>query len=159
MRSADLNSWICVGDKTYLQSVRLGLLARTGYLPAWRVRLEILALPLEHARPDLGGSRVVFSGVLDIFQSAQRHVWVDEVRVASHKLAPLKIARHGNRTTAQFLNRVVLLVGIALQDTSKSIVGFLNFADDNRLEFAARVLKVEVSLYVLAESGHCARDN
>lgn len=152
MRSADLNSWRCVGDKTYLRSVRLGRLSRLSCLPSWCVRLEILALPLEHARSDLGGSRVVLARVLDIFQSAQRHVWVDEVRVASHKPAPFEIARHGNRAIAQPLYRVVLLIGIALQDGSKSVVGFLDFANDDRLEFAAGVFKVEVSLYTLVES-------
>lgn len=152
MRSADLNSWRCVGDKTYLKSVRLGRLSRLSCLPSWCVRLEILALPLEHARSDLGGSRVVLAGVLDVFQSAQWHIWVDEVRVASHKPAPFEIARHGNRAIAQPLYRVVLLIGIALQDGSKSVVGFLDFANDDRLEFAAGVFKVEVSLYTLVES-------
>ena len=146
MRSADLNSWRCVGDKTYLRSVRLEKLTRSSCLPARRVRLEILALPLEHTRSDLGGSRVVLAGVLDVFQSAQRHIWVNEVRVASYKPAPFEIARHGNRAIAQPLNSAVLLIGIALQDSSKSIVGFLDFANDDRLKFAARVFKVEVGL-------------
>ena len=95
---------------------------------------------------------MVLAGVLDVFQSAQWHIWVDEVRVASHKPAPFEIARHGNRAIAQPLYRVVLLIGIALQDGSKSVVGFLDFANDDRLEFAAGVFKVEVSLYTLVES-------
>lgn len=95
---------------------------------------------------------MVFSGVLYVFQSAQRHVWVDEVRVAPHKPAPLEIARHRNRTIAQLLYRVVLLIGIALQDTSKSIVGLLYFTNNDGFEFAARVLKVEVRLFTLVMS-------
>jgi hypothetical protein len=81
------------------------------------------------------------------------------VRVASHKPAPLEISRHRNRTIAQPLDRAILLISIALQDAGKSIVGFLDFANNDRLKFAARVLKIEVGLYVLAGSSLYARSD
>ena len=80
---------------------------------------------------------MVFAGILDILQSAQWHVGVDKVRVASNEFAPFEVARHGNWAVTQFLYRVVLLVGIALEDAGERIVGFLDFANDNRLELAA----------------------
>lgn len=82
---------------------------------------------------------MIFAGVLDVVEFAQGHVGVDKVRVAPHKLVPLEVAGHGNWAVTQSLDRAVLLVGVALQDAGEGIVGLLDFANDNRLEFAARV--------------------
>ena len=70
--------------------------------------------------------------------------------VASYKSAPLEIARHSDWATAKSLDRVVLLIGIALQNAGKGVVGLLDFTDDDRLQFATRVLEVEVGLGMLA---------
>ena len=77
------------------------------------------------------------------------------MRVASHKSAPLKIARHSDWAIAESLNRAVLLIGIALQNAGQGVVGLLDFTNDDRLQFAARVLEVEVGLEMLAVASLC----
>lgn len=102
-------------------------------LPARCVALQVLALPLQHACSDLSSSWVMLAGVLDVFQLAQRHIWIDEVRVALDKLGPLKISRHADWAAAESFHGRVHLVCVALQNAGESIVRFLNFADHNRL--------------------------
>ena len=91
----------------------------------------------------------MFAGVFNFLESAQRHVGVDKVRITLDKLGPLVVAWHGNGPTAQFLDRRVHVVCIALQDVRKRVVRFLDLANDDRLELAPRVLEVEVRLNML----------
>ena len=119
------------------------------HIPSGCVTLQIFALSLKHARPNLSSSRVVLARVFDIFESSQWYVRVHEVRIAPHEPAPLIVPRHGDGTVAQFLDGVVLFVGIALEDAGESIVCFLDFTDDNRFELAPGIFKVEVGLDML----------
>lgn len=89
---------------------------------------------------------MVFPWVFNVFQSAQRHVRVDEVWIALDKSDPLVVPGHGNRTGTKLLDSRVYFVRIAFQDASERIIGFLDFANDNRLQFAPRVLEIEIGL-------------
>jgi len=131
--------WLLVGFKT--ESLR--------NIPSRSVALQVFALPFEHTGADLSSSWMMLARVLDILESAQRHVGVDKVRVALHELGPLMIARHGNGPAAKLLDSGVHLIGVALQDARKRVVRLLDLAHDNRLELASRVLKVEIRLLVL----------
>lgn len=72
------------------------------------------------------------------------------MRVALHKSAPFEIAWHSNWAIAELFDRVVLFIGIALHNAGQGVVGLLDFTDNDRLEFTARVLEVEVGLWMLA---------
>jgi hypothetical protein len=93
---------------------------------------------------------MVFSGVFDVFQSTQRHFRIHEVRIAFYESAPLKIARHCDRTIAQLFDGAVNFIRIALEDACQGIVSFLHLANYNGFELAAGVLEIEVGLNVLA---------
>jgi len=111
-------------------------------LPSGRIALQVFALPFEHTGPDLSSGWVVLARVLDIFESAQWHVWVDKVRVTSHESTPFVVPRHCNRSSAQLFDSVVHFICITLQDASEGIVCFLDFADDNRFKLTAGVLQI-----------------
>jgi hypothetical protein len=127
-------------------------------IPAWAVRLEVLALALEHASADLGGGWVISARVGDVLNATQRHVWRNEVRVSADKRRPLLVLGHGNRAAAKCLNCLVSVVALALEDSSKSVVSFLDFADNNWLELTTRGFKVEVGLVTLVIVPHFAQD-
>ena len=92
----------------------------------------------------------MLSRVFDFFQSAQGQVRVDKVSIASNKTIPLLISRHSDRTAAKPLDCGIHLVCVALEDAGESIVGFLDFANNDRLKLTPRVFEVEVGLYRLA---------
>ena len=92
----------------------------------------------------------MLSRVFDFFQSAQRQVRVDKVSIASNKAIPLLISRHSDRAAAKLLDCGIHLVRVALEDAGESIVGFLYFANNDRLKLAPGVFEVEVGLYRLA---------
>jgi hypothetical protein len=98
----------------------------------------------------------MLSRVFDFFQSAQGQVRVDKVSIASNKAIPLLISRHSDRTAAKLLDCGIHLVRVALEDAGESIVGFLDFANNDRLKLAPGVLEVEVGLYWLAQSMYVA---
>lgn len=68
------------------------------------------------------------------------------MRIASYESVPLLVPGHGNGATAQLLDCVVHFIRVSLHDAGKRIVRFLDFANYNRLEFASRVLEVQVGL-------------
>lgn len=149
MRSADLNSWMWVGDSTYLAMLaQINHKARNDR-PSGCVAFQVLALPFKHASPDLRGGRVMLARVLNVLQSAQWYVGVDKVGVAPDETSPLLVSGHSNWATAELLDSCVHLVSITLHDTGKSVVSFLNLADNDGLEFTPRVLEVEVRLRIL----------
>jgi hypothetical protein len=104
-----------------------------GDLPSGRVALQVLALPLQHASSNLSSGWVMLAGVLNVFQLAQRHIWVDKVRVAFNELGPLEIPGHCNRTAAKPFYGRICLICVALQDAGERIVCLLYFTNNNRL--------------------------
>jgi hypothetical protein len=102
-----------------------------GYLPSGRVALQVFALPLQHAGPYFGGGWVMFAWVLNVFESAQRHVGVDKVWITLHKPGPLVVSGHGNWAGAELLNGGVHLVCVALQDAREGVVRLLHLTHDN----------------------------
>jgi hypothetical protein len=68
------------------------------------------------------------------------------VGIAPNEPSPLLISRHSNWTTAELLDRCVHLVSITLEDTGKSIVGFLDLANNDGLELTPRILEIKVGL-------------
>ena len=92
----------------------------------------------------------MLSRVFNFFQSAQGQVRVDKVSIASNKAIPLLISRHSDRTASKLLDCGVHFVRVALEDAGESIVGFLDFANNDRLKLAPGVLEVEVGLQKLA---------
>lgn len=99
---------------------------------------------------------MIFAGILDVLEFAQWQVGVYKVRIASHELAPFEVTGHGNWAIPQSFNRVVLLISFALENAGKSIVGLLDFANNNRLELATRVFNVKVGLSRSVWYGFCA---
>ena len=89
---------------------------------------------------------MVFAGILDVFQSAQGHIGVDEVGIALHEPIPFVVPGHGDGPGAKPVNGREHLIGITLQDSSESIVSLLDLANDDGLELATRVLEVEIGL-------------
>jgi hypothetical protein len=73
----------------------------------------------------------MFAWVLNVLESAQRHVGVNKVRVTLDKPGPLVVPRHGNGTSAKLFDGRVHLVRVALQDARERIVCLLHLADDN----------------------------
>jgi hypothetical protein len=120
-------------------------------IPAWTVRLEILALALKHTSADLGCGWVVSARVGDVLNTTKRHVRRNEVRVGADKRRPFLVLGHGDWATAKGLNCLVRIVAFALEDSSKSVVSFLDLADNNRLELTARGFEIEVGLVKLVD--------
>jgi hypothetical protein len=94
---------------------------------------------------------VISARVGDVLNATKRHVRRNEVRVGADKRRPLLVLGHGDWATAKGLNCLVRIVALALEDSSKSVVSFLDFADDNRLELTAGGLQVEISLVKLVD--------
>jgi hypothetical protein len=88
----------------------------------------------------------MFARVPNVLEPAQRQVRVDKVRIAPHKPAPLLISGHSKGTGAKLLDSGVHLVGVTLQDARKCVVCFLDFANDDRLQFTARVFEIKIGL-------------
>lgn len=70
--------------------------------------------------------------------------------IAPDKSSPFLISGHGNGTTTELFDGRVHLISVAFKDASKSVVCFLNLANDNRFKLTTRVLEVEVGLLRLA---------
>jgi hypothetical protein len=115
-------------------------------LPSGCVALKVFALPFQHTSSNLCSSRMMFARVPNVLEPAQRQVRVDKVRIAPHKPAPLLISGHSKGTGAKLLDSGVHLVGVTLQDARKCVVCFLDFANDDRLQFTARVFEIKIGL-------------
>lgn len=147
-RSADLNSWRCVGDKTYLELIRHGLntAREKGHLPARSITLEVLALALQHPSPDFGSCWMALARIGDALHIPERNSRIDELCCASDKLVPLVILGHGYWTRLELLGGVKSFIGFASKDASIGIVCFLDLAHNNPLQFTTRVLQVQECL-------------
>jgi hypothetical protein len=115
-------------------------------IPTRTVRLEVLALALEHASSDLACCRVVLARVGDVLDATQWHVRRNKVRVVADESRPLLVLGHGDWTTAEALYSLVGIVAFTLENARKSVVGLLNLTDDDGLELTTGSLKVEVGL-------------
>lgn len=82
----------------------------------------------------------------DVLHVAERHARIDHVIGAGNERVPFVILRHPNRSRAQFLDGVVSLIGLAFEDAGVCVVGLLDFAHHDRLEFATGVFQVQVRL-------------
>ena len=115
-------------------------------VPARAVRLEVLALALEHAGSDLACCGMVLTRVGDVLDATQWHVRRNEVRVVADESRPLLVLGHGDWATAEALNSLVGIVTFTLENARESVVGLLDLTDDDRLELTTGSLKVEVGL-------------
>ena len=102
------------------------------FLPARRVTLEILALPLKHASSNFGSSWRILPRVMDLVWSADRHPRVDKVFIFAHKCIPFVVLSHGNRPGPKILDRFVSIIGLSLECAGQRVVSLLNLADDDR---------------------------
>ena len=126
-----------------LELVQVG---RRQDIPTRAVRLEVLALALEHASSDLACCRVVLARVGDVLDATQWHVRRNKVRVVADESRPLLVLGHGDWATAEALNSLVGIVTFTLENARESVVGLLDLTDDDRLELTTGSLKVEVGL-------------
>jgi hypothetical protein len=120
IRSADLNSCRCVGDRTYLVNLlAIGILKEDRwYSPSRSVVLEVLALPLQHAASHFNGRWVILSRIHNVRELSQRESWVNHLIVIPGELVPLMILRHSQRAFLQLFCRVVVFISLAAQDAS-----------------------------------------
>ena len=79
---------------------------------------------------------------------------IDHVVGVGDERVPFVVLRHRNRPGMQFFSGVVGPVSFTLEDVGVRIVGFLDFAHDNRLEFATGVFKVVIRLVALSVLSH-----
>jgi hypothetical protein len=119
---------------------------KKGYSPARSITLEILALALQHPSPDFGSSWMTLAKVGDALHIPERNPGVNELICVGDKLVPLVILGHGDRTRLKLLNSVKSFIGFTSEDTSISIVCFLDLAHDNPLQFTTRILQVQECL-------------
>lgn len=96
----------------------------------------------------------MLSRIFDLFQPAQGQIGVNEMSVTADKTPPLLVSRHSNWSAAKLFDCRVHLICVALQDAGKSIVSFLDLANDDRLKLAPGVLQIEVGLEKLAQLPH-----
>lgn len=81
---------------------------------------------------------------------------IDHVVGVGDERVPFVVLRHRNRPGMQFFSGVVGLVSFTLEDVGVCIIGFLDFAHDNRLEFATGVFQIVIRLVVLSVMNHVA---
>lgn len=74
-----------------------------------------------------------FARILDIRDLAHGQIGVDKVRIGHDESSPLKVLWHSDWTGAQTLDEFIVMVCLALENTSKGIVSLLNLADDDGL--------------------------
>jgi hypothetical protein len=148
MRSADLNSCRCVGDKTYLvgKSVAGPWAEDKLYSPTRSVVLQVLAFPLQHTASDFNGCRMIFSRIHDVRDLPNWDSWIDHLTVIRGKFIPFMVLHHCKRALLQLLCRVIVFVSLAAEDACQNIVCFLNFANNNGFQFTAGSFEVEICL-------------
>lgn len=89
---------------------------------------------------------MIFARVGDILHVSERNSRIDQlVRIGDERI-PLMISGHRNRTHSKFLHGIIGFVGLSLEDTRIGTVCFLDLAHHDGLQFAPRVLQIEVSL-------------
>lgn len=89
---------------------------------------------------------MIFARVGDVLHVPERDMRIDHVVGVGDERVPFMVLRHRNRPGVQFFGGVVGLVGFTLEDVGVCIVGFLDFAHNNRFEFATGVFKVVIRL-------------
>ena len=93
---------------------------------------------------------MVPSGVLDLVGRPHRHFRVDKLGISLDEANPLVILGHGDGAGAELVNGIVSGVGLPFQDAGISIVRLLDLAHDDRFEFAAGCLEVQIRLDVVS---------
>lgn len=74
-----------------------------------------------------------FARILDIRDLAYGQVGIHKVRIGHDESSPFKVLWHSDRTGAQTLDDFIVMVCLALEDTSKGVVSLLDLADDDGL--------------------------
>lgn len=115
-------------------------------VPSGGVALQVFALPLEQAGPDLLGRVVILSGVVDLLRGALGDVRIDQPVVLNDEVGPLVILGHGDGPDTQLVDGRVGRVGLPLENTGVGIVGLLDLADDDGLELSTRAFQITVCL-------------
>lgn len=92
---------------------------------------------------------MIFARVGDILHVSERNSWIDYVVGLGDERIPLMILGHRNRPHTELFDGVVSLVGFPFENAGIRIVGFLDLANNNGLEFAPRVLQIEVCLEIV----------
>jgi hypothetical protein len=77
---------------------------------------------------------------------AERHPWIYEMLIITDKSVPFSVLWHHDRSRAEGFDRFVGFVGLALENASIGVICFLNFANYDRFQLAARMLQVQECL-------------
>jgi hypothetical protein len=120
-------------------------------VPPRCIIFEVLAFPLQHPAPNFGCSWMILSWVTDVFKRSEWNPWVDHMIIVGHKNIPFMIFRHHERSFAESVSCFQCLVCFALENACVCCVCFLNFTNNDRLQFTTRGLKIEICLRSVSE--------
>lgn len=116
------------------------------------VTLEILRLTLEKPGPNFLAREMITSWIVDVLGGSYWNVGIHELVVLFDEIGPFVVLWHGNRTSAKFVDGIVCSVCVSLQNARIRIVRLLDLANDDRLQFSTRVLKVQVCLIMVSQT-------
>src|SRR5699024_3367115 len=81
-----------------------------------------------------------------ILHVSERNSRIDHLVRVGDKCIPLVISGHRNGTHSKLLHGVIGFISFSLENAGICVVGFLDLANNNRLELTPGVLQIEVSL-------------
>jgi hypothetical protein len=115
-------------------------------IPSWSVIFEVLALSFKHATSDFSSSRVVLTRISNMVEGSDWNSGVDHVIIRGDKNFPLMVFGHRQWTLSKLISSFKVFIRFTFKDARICSVGFLDLANDNRLQLSTRRLKVEICL-------------
>ena len=89
---------------------------------------------------------MVFARVADVLHVPNRDPWVHKVVTLCNEMVPFMVLGHRHWARPKLIYSIIRRVCFPFEDAGVGIVSFLDLANDNGLELAAGVLKVQVCL-------------
>lgn len=66
--------------------------------------------------------------------------------VVFHKCVPFAVFGHGNDTATKPVDRIICFIRLSFKDAGKGVIGLLDLANYNRLQFTAGALQIKEGL-------------
>jgi hypothetical protein len=95
---------------------------------------------------------IIPAGIINVLGKSDRKFGVDEVLIILNKLVPLMVFWHCNRSSPQLLNCIVSPICLPSEDASIGIIGLLDLANNDGLEFSSRRFKIQIGLAIISNN-------
>lgn len=91
---------------------------------------------------------IILARILDVLSIPDGYFGIDEVLIILNKFVPFVVLWHCDWPSSQLFNSIVGTFCFASEDASICIVRFLDLPYNNRLEFPARCLQIQIRLKI-----------